>query len=105
MSKRNAVAFEVTGGGDARAREPGAYSFMIVDGVRIGITHACPCGCGMISAMWFEGSAHLHAGGPEWSVKGEWPKASLSPSIGIRPLTDGKYHWHGYLTNGVFEEC
>ena len=51
--------------------------------------------------MWFKGLAD--AGGPEWSVTGEWPKVTLSPSIGFGKL-NGSYHWHGFLENGVFVE-
>ncbi len=100
---RNAIAFEVVGSADPRAHEPGAYSFMLnQDGVRMGIIHACPCGCGGMSAMWFEGLAD--AGGPEWHVDGEWPKVTLTPSIGIGRQEAGGFHWHGFLENGEFVE-
>lgn len=107
---RNAVAFEIRYGDIVEGKMPaGAYYFMRVwkDGVITdeinGFIHGCPCGCGGKSAMWFEG--HENAGGPKWSVTGEWPKVTLSPSIGIRPQdAQGRYHWHGYLENGVFVE-
>lgn len=100
---RNAVAFEVTEYDSPDNRKAGAYRFMVDKvGRRIGITHACPCGCGGRSAMWFRGMAD--AGGEEWDVVGEWPKVTLSPSIGIFKLATGGYHWHGYLENGVWVE-
>jgi hypothetical protein len=39
-----------------------------------------------------------------WTVEGEWPKVTCSPSIGIHPQTNGAYHWHGFLKDGVFKE-
>lgn len=112
---RNALAFEVPEQSHPDATKPGAYWFMYrwntdvaparITSQRIGIGHACPCGCGSQSAMWFEGSSEFHAGGPEWSVTGEWPKVTLSPSIGIRPKdAKGRYHWHGFLEAGIFVE-
>ena len=103
--QRNAVAFEVEGPESTYARKPGAYWFMYNrDGTRMGIGHSCPCGCGLQSAMWFSGLAD--AGGPEWDVKGDWPKVTLSPSIGIGRGAGpgGAYHWHGYLEDGVWVE-
>lgn len=66
-----------------------------------GIVHACPCGCGARSAIWFRGRGRGRA---EWDVVGDWPKVTLRPSIGIKPVIDGRYHWHGYLEAGVFVE-
>ena len=100
---RNAIAFEVTDPDSPEMRKPGAYCFMVWNGVRVGIRHSCPCGCGSQSAMWFTGLADAH--GPEWDVTGEWPKVTLSPSIGIgKSLKTGRYHWHGYLENGIWVE-
>jgi hypothetical protein len=102
---RNAVAFEAPEYKSGDAPMPaGAYFFMInTKGRKDGFIHGCPCGCGARSAMWFEGEEN--AGGPKWSVKGEWPKVTLSPSIGIaKDQTTGKYHWHGYLEDGIFVE-
>lgn len=99
--KRNAVAFEATA---ETCTQAGAYRFMVNgEGEPVGINHACPCGCGRQGAMWFAGKAP--DGHPEWTVEGEWPKVSLTPSIGFQmDKATGQYHWHGYLTNGVFEE-
>lgn len=103
MPVRNAIAFEVPNGSHLDARKAGAFYFMHNRaGERMGITHACPCGCGGKGAMWFTGMAD--AGGQEWDVKGEWPKVTLSPSIGFGRLKTGGYHWHGFLENGVFVE-
>jgi hypothetical protein len=72
-----------------------------------GIIHACPCGCMATGHLWFEGKSRGY--GPEWSVIGNWPMVSLTPSIGMRGTSrpgrrrDG-FHWHGYLKLGVFEE-
>lgn len=109
---RNAVAFEALDfqSGD-KPMPAGAYYFMRVwkDGEITeevgGWIHGCPCGCGRRSAMWFEG--HENAGGPKWSVTGDFQKATMNPSIGIGrgEAGNGGFHWHGYLRNGVFEEC
>lgn len=109
---RNATAFEVEGPNHPDARKAGAYWFMYryrhdaehieKTDEKIGIGHACPCGCGGRGAMWFRGKAQ--GGGPEWEVTGEWPNVTLSPSIGFGRLETGGYHWHGYLENGVFVE-
>ncbi len=105
MAARNAKAFEVDTAEHPDVRKAGAYVFMYNQaGVRMGITHACPCGCGSRSAMWFKGLAD--AGGEEWDVVGEWPNVTLSPSIGIGRCEGpyGSYHWHGYLEKGVWVE-
>lgn len=64
--------------------------------------HGCPCGCGITSCISYRGKGW--DGHPEWDVEGVWPKLTLSPSIGIKPMVDGKYHWHGFLEAGVFVE-
>ncbi len=117
---RNAIAFETTHSSED-AKKPGAYYFTYdyrenpeaPRGEPVGIVHACPCGCGNQTLLWFKGKAPANPGGPprpEWTVEGEWPKVSLTPSIGAKKGTedgqDGRpYHWHGYLTKGVFTEC
>lgn len=65
----------------------------------------CPCGC----------CAHYGASfGPnKWSFDGNEQKPTVTPSLGCYPTgkkaaavgPDGTYHWHGFLRNGVFEEC
>jgi len=114
---RNAVAFEVPSGIDPRAKEAGAYWFMykldtsqkpwVQTTDRLGIGHACPCGCGMQGCIWFrDGSMNGSGRNPdhEWDVTGEWPKVTLAPSIGFGRLKAGGYHWHGFLEDGVFVE-
>lgn len=115
MTKRNAVAFEALD--KAERRKAGAYQFMYRYDVeagrntdqRVGIRHACPCGCGAEGVIWFKGGSLNGSGNApdhEWNVVGDWPKVTLSPSIGFaKSTTTGQYHWHGYLTKGVFEEC
>lgn len=114
---RNAIAFEVPDHQHPDARKAGAFYFMYrwdTDAVpmrktddRIGIIHACPCGCGFLGAIWFRGKS-LNGSGTsaesEWDVVGEWPKVTLAPSIGFARQKDGSHHWHGYLENGVFVE-
>lgn len=99
---RNATAFMVAGD-DPRRTEPGACQFIRTFGTedRIGIIHACPCGCGGRSAMYFRGKG---GGSQEWDVEGEWPNVTCKPSVGIKPITNGAYHWHGFLKKGVFVE-
>lgn len=117
MSPRNAIAFEVQNGSHPDAKKGGAYWFMYrwtektpseITSDRIGIQHACPCGCGGKGTMWFRGGSlngSGHSPGHEWDVTGEWPKVTLSPSIGFaKDKVTGRYHWHGYLENGVFVE-
>lgn len=102
MSKRNAPAFEAADHDELR--RAGAYRFFAKDDRRAGIRFGCPCGCGLIGALYFSGA---NDGGPEWSIEGEWPKVTLRPSIGFygqNSYAQG-HHWHGFLTNGVFEEC
>lgn len=103
-------AFEVTNTDDRG--KPGAYWFMCawVDGTktetRVGITHACPCGCGSWGAIWFKGLSRNGSGkspAHEWDVVGEWPSVTLSPSIGFaKDRATGQYHWHGFLERGWF---
>lgn len=121
---RNAVAHEWSkeererweAAGDHRT-PPGAYYFMHKlkagtyreIGSPIGVKVGCPCGCGGKIVMWFRGGSFNGEGGAterEWDVTGDWPKASMSPSIGYAKNIDtGQFHWHGFLRNGVFEEC
>jgi len=100
--KRNAQAIEVKPAMD-RILTAGEFYFVHHEDkpdIHAGMVHACPCGCGAHSALWFSGQGR---GRPEWNVAGEWPNVTLSPSIGIRKSA-GDFHWHGYLRNGVFEE-
>lgn len=67
----------------------------------VALTFGCPCGCG----------AH-HGGrftGPNaWGFDGNLEKPTVTGSFGCygEPVgPDGRYHWHGHLRAGVFEEC
>jgi hypothetical protein len=66
-----------------------------------GVYFGCPCGCGTQGLLLFKGCGHGYA---EWSVSGEWPKVTMSPSIGHRGHHMG-WCWHGFLRDGMFEEC
>jgi len=104
VTARNAVAFEVSGYDDPKAREPGAYWFVTGPNgkEKAGIVHTCPCGCGLHGTLMFRDSGSQYA---EWDLTGEWPKATATPSIGFKRIVGGGYHWHGFLRAGVFEEC
>jgi hypothetical protein len=39
-----------------------------------------------------------------WTIVKPFPKASLTPSIGMF-AGQSPFHWHGYLTDGEFKEC
>lgn len=68
-----------------------------------GFVHACPCGCGIWSGIHFRN----YNKEPMWDRTGDDLHMTLTPSIGIHHVETGKsgYHWHGFLRNGVFEEC
>lgn len=96
---------------DRNVSRPGAFYFVRRPGVPgvAGIIHGCPCGCGGRSILYLIGGGNgrhdEHA-----VVSGQWPKVTLSPSIGVKfdvngkPGKDGGYHWHGYLRDGIFVE-
>lgn len=90
---------------DRLFKTPGAYCFVHSDGHEVGIVHSCPCGCGMQSGAYFAPSTSKVL----WERSGTREALTLRPSIGIRPQrpdqdkeSDG-YHWHGYLTDGVWK--
>ena len=97
-------AFEVKGdelGYHNQANAAGAFCFLVnAENERVGIMHACPCGCRNLTALHFRGKS-IHR--PEWDVVGEWPNVTLSPSIGTRHHNEPNgFHWHGYLERGWF---
>ena len=102
---RDAVAHEVSPEDyrGMKSMPAGAYLFFSWYGESeiAGITHGCPCGCGIRTNLFLRGYGKGH---DEWDVQGEWPKVTLHPSIGISRQSDGRWHWHGYLKNGVFVE-
>jgi len=105
MTKRNAPCTMAAEIDEQFFETPGAVRIVIdaEDRLPCGVNFCCPCGCGLVGAMNFIGRGR---GGPEWTVIGEWPNVSMTPSIGFYGRNrDGTHHWHGFLTNGVFEEC
>lgn len=89
--------------------KPGAIQFVTRiyedDKGIVGFNHACPCGCGKWSFIRLNPERWVPGTAPMWSRTGDDLHMTLTPSIGIHPITNGAYHWHGYLRNGVFEEC
>ena len=86
----------------------GAIVFVRSDkiGQQAGFSHACPCGCGKWSFIRLDPEAWAPGTIPFWTRTGDDLHMTLLPSIGIKPQdAAGNYHWHGYLRNGVFEEC
>jgi hypothetical protein len=71
----------------------------------MGMQHCCPCGCGEWGWMNFEAYGFADFWGPQPKIGDDLAKLTLTPSIGFKKQPDGSYHWHGYLKNGVFEEC
>ena len=55
----------------------GVIVFKRTDKGIVGFEHSCPCGCG------------------------GWTFIRLNPEN----WAPGPYHWHGFLRNGMFEEC
>jgi hypothetical protein len=108
--KRNAASFivdvlEMPG-------KPGAIQFTLHPDSKeiVGFSHCCPCGCGRWSFVRLNPEAWAPEDRtPMWTRTGDDQHMTLKPSIGIhhQGADQGKpgYHWHGYLTNGVFEEC
>jgi hypothetical protein len=93
------------------SRKPGAIQFVTramagaEPGPVVGLNHACPCGCGKKSFVRLNPEYWEAGTKPMWTREGDDLHMTLAPSIGIKPLENGKYHWHGFLRNGVFEEC
>lgn len=102
---RNAQSFIVDNDDDLG--KPGAIRFSkrFDSEAIVGFTHACPCGCGKRSFIRLNPEHWAPGTSPMWSRAGDDLHMTLTPSIGIHPLVDGRYHWHGYLRGGVFEEC
>ena len=102
---RNAVSFlanEIE-----RPGKPGAIVFVkhAHQDVVAGFNHACPCGCGKWSFIRLNPENWAPDTKPMWSRTGDDLHMTLTPSIGVHPLENGRYHWHGFLCNGVFEEA
>lgn len=93
---RNAKAYEVDTLDTSAPMAAGAYWLGRIDGEVRGMHFGCPCGCGERSYLPFSDDG--------WIVAKPFPEASLTPSIG-NFAGQNPYHWHGFLRNGVFEEC
>lgn len=84
---------------------PGAIMFVKRGEFVAGFNHSCPCGCGKWSFVRLNPELWAPGTTPFWTREGDDLNMTISPSIGIKPLENGRYHWHGYLRAGVFEEC
>jgi hypothetical protein len=62
-----------------------------------GFHFACPCGCGEIGAVKV-------AGDNAWQWNGNRDKPTVRPSVAFSTKS-GNPHWHGWLTDGVWESC
>jgi hypothetical protein len=93
---------------DSLPDSPPAGAFMYLyaaDGKTIvGMSCACPCGCGNVYNMRFIGPAAR-------GFSGTYDKPTVTGAFGMYPTTSGQellngpYHWQGFLTDGVFLEC
>jgi hypothetical protein len=112
MSKAtDIVAVRLTGiNKDDRARGlPGAFWYVSSEshGPKAGIIHSCPCGCGNLGHLNLDPAADR----PLWTNSGTEEKPTLRPSVGIKKYRDDQdveadgYHWHGYLTDGIWTSC
>jgi hypothetical protein len=104
MSARNVPAHEVKHKFGTSMEAGGYYFVSTSKAEKAGIVHGCPCGCGSSTLLYFRACGL--DGAQEWDVTGEWPNVTLKPSIGIRDGSGvaGKFHWHGFLENGIFVE-
>lgn len=70
----------------------------------------CPCGCGSLWGMRFYDNGKSKG----WTLSGPDDRLTARPSLGCCPghkhketgdvEADG-YHWHGFLTDGVWVSC
>lgn len=72
----------------------------------IGLCCNCPCGCGEVLFVHFknplDGGPCKSGNAPAWDRTGDaFETLTLRPSL----LRMGGCGWHGYLTDGIFEEC
>lgn len=108
MTPRNAVSFlvdKVTFPGPAGAIQIRRGWLDETKDIIMGMAHACPCGCGQWGFMGFEAYGFKEHWGPQPKAGDDLAKMTLTPSIGFLRQPSGGYHWHGFLRNGVFEEC
>jgi hypothetical protein len=66
----------------------------------VGLQFGCPCGCGAHYGGRFRGE-------DAWGFDGNVEKPTVTGSFGcgVGQSFGVRYHWHGYLKNGLFEEC
>lgn len=105
MTARNAQSFLVEK--MEQPGKPGAVMFVRhpITGIVVGFNHTCACGCGLWSFIRLNREGWAPDTVDVWERSGDDLHMTLTPSIGIKPRdASGKYHWHGYLRSGVFEE-
>ena len=78
---------------------PGVGKVHTYDNGRSILFYVCPCGCAMANqlAIYTEGQ-QPHG----WKWNGDREQPTLTPSI---QMVEGTCRWHGFLQDGVFEEC
>jgi len=67
------------------------------------LSFRCPCGCGVFCGVKIRDDGSNTDGAWEWNK--DMDKPTTTPSILISGKTASEEHWHGYLTNGVFNSC
>ena len=69
------------------------------------LSFLCPCGCGDLAGIRVRDDGSQKDGAWAWDKNEDCP--TCTPSIGImcRLNKVHRFHWHGYLTKGVFEEA
>ena len=70
----------------------------------VGMSFGCPCGCGAHHGARFSGPN-------AWGFDGNETSPTVTGSFGCHAKTpseigpDGRYHWHGHLVAGEYQEC
>jgi len=89
---------------DASGLPAGSFEFYDTTSRKdAGMIYICPCGCGRQGVLRFRPHES-----PSWEWNGDRDAPTLTPSVHDQiVLSDGtkRTHWHGYLTNGVWESC
>jgi len=87
---------------DAEAVVPGHIQFNETkNGLQV--LFGCPCGCGDMRCVDIYQNGEKPPS-PSWLWDGNKENPTLSPSL-LLYKDNHQEHWHGYLRNGVFEEC
>lgn len=85
---------------DGHEAAPGSYKFYSIGELEsAGLHFVCPCGCGAILGVAFKNPPEFY--GPVWEWDGNKEKPTVKPSI--RHM--GGCKWHGYLTDGIFQDA